>query len=230
MNWVLRSPMVVLVVAILCGPLSAVDASDAPKARILVVNLYTEAVDAQIGDEPVFSVEKLSAGTPSSLLPIPADSPARLYFKESGSTDWRYFQNEEGSPAELSFGAGSTTLIRIGPEGGVECIDVPELGADIENACRIIVLNGSDQPLESLTVVDTGLAPIIEASEVPAQAVTMMAGVPSGLYGLRWRQAGIDYPVSGEGGVGLPMTPLVGGIAYLVMGRDAPQFWKLGDF
>ena len=196
-------------------------------ARVMVVNLFDQAVDVQLGDQAVFSVAALAPGQPSALYELAATEGQKLYFKKSQETVWRYYQDAAAQPQSLRLASGSVTVIRFGTAGTVDVIDLPLPsvgGVDQATASYCFFLNGSAVALDGFGLVDASLNRVAEVKAIPAQAFTGLVAVTAGA-----------YAPDPAGQTPAALTAFQAGEAYLVMagplaaaGQAPLAIWSLG--
>jgi hypothetical protein len=223
-----KSLLAVVLLPMCAGTVAAQESSDPAvpaKARLLVLNLAPVAVDLQLGDAPVFSLEGLAPGAMTAFVEVPADAPQVLYFKSTMAADWRFYHGSDGA-AGPAFAAGSTTVIRFDRRSGVELIGLADLAADTADQgslARVFFINASERELAALRLVDPDGRPVAETADIPDQAFTGLVGIAPGSYAVQ-----SDAPE--DNGTGLTLTGLEAGQSYAVVaaGSQTAGIWRLG--
>lgn len=171
-------------------------------AQVFVVNLWSAAVDIQLGDQPLFSVAGLPTAMPASMQVLSTCTPAVLYYKPSSETAWRRYVDAHGTPYAFSFQNQTTYMIRIVPDGTISVLAMAKTKA---GAAHIALLNASGNTLDEISLLPGTTQPVLQAQQVQNQAFTEFADVPAGRYAGLWRvgQNKAYTPGSSPGTIGL---------------------------
>jgi hypothetical protein len=233
-----KSLLAVVLLPMCAGTVAAQESSDPAvpaRARLLVLNLAPVAVDLQLGDVPVFSLKALAPGSLTTFVEVPADSPKPLYFKSAQAADWRIFDGGDGA-AGPAFAAGTSTVVRIGRQSGVELISLSDFSADLADRgalALVFFLNASEGDLEIFSLVDGYGHAVAETADIPDQAFTGLVGVPPGSYAGIAGSPVLPVP-SADGAVDvgsvMALTGLEAGQRYAIVaaGGLAAGIWHLG--
>lgn len=159
--------------------ISAQPVSSGETGSLFVVNLWSEAVDVQYGDKPLFSIANLGSGQPSAIIETAELEGQTLYFKSSSQKVWRFLQDSAGKPEKVYVLPYALTIMKIAVDGTVSVFRTAKPQGP---GPFVAFLNTSDKTIDRLSLMDQQLVPVAQTLGLGPSSITSFVAVNPGTY------------------------------------------------
>jgi hypothetical protein len=157
------------------------------KAKIFFVNLYSENVDVQLGEDNDFVIQELDKEpyTATDMLVTDRMGSYKLYFKTSAEKKWYFWADDKKRARTCVINDGDVLCILFGYEGTINYYIMKEPKG---TGAKICLLNGTDETLPKMAVAKTweGDSDVF-VENIDSNVISNFDLLKQGNYGLFWQ-------------------------------------------
>jgi len=205
------------------------------QVSLMVLNLYPEALDIQIGEPARMTLKALAPQEPSQFYSFDVSDDAYLFFKESQALDWKMYVDPEGLPKALRFEPGSKEILLIKPDGSLGFIPIT-LDGDGTDRPVVSLVNASNESLDTIKLTKIGLGDIYKTPSIDPSRLSRFSEIDRGLYMLSAIKEGEEFFLQTPGNdalTALDFLPNTWSLALVVDSSESEtlgfKVWNLTD-
>ncbi|MBN2547121.1 MAG: hypothetical protein JXB50_15070 [Spirochaetes bacterium] len=143
----MKPRFIILIIIILTSNMTAFAGS----AKLFCVNLYSEDLDFQLGEDskPIFYFNGLKPYTPTRILSSNNFGKHIFYFKLSTEKTFHFWSTDKKNPQLCTVEADKTYCFVIGVDGSIEYYILAEKN---DNNPKVCFLNGSNSTISRMEI------------------------------------------------------------------------------